>query len=132
METVYAVHNVVRNYSVNMITGILLRITKMIPLIVLFKINFWNFEQYNLLIFSVLFFEILDLLAQCMHTYNERLGWINKLQYGYSYFFISIMCGALAVIFQDYVFLLPLTILGPKIIYFLLNNPKFFSLKNSR
>lgn len=134
MEFVFLIHNIIRNYSINIFSRLLLRLCKLFLFIVLLvfikKENL--IMEFSPIIIMVLLFHFLDLFASRHSSYNEKLWWKNMLKYWYTYIFIMIIFLFLWVVFQSLVFCLPLIILIPKIIYFLISNKSAFSIKNDR
>ena len=132
MEIVFLIHNLIRNYSINMYTWLFLRFTK-IALFVIFLKEIRELTQNNYnIIMCFLLFHFLDLFASWFYSYNKKLWWNNKMEYWYSYFFMLFVFVFLCILSKDLVFLLPLTILIPKIIFFLKTYKNAFSLKNNR
>lgn len=134
MEIVFLIHNIIRNYSVNMFSWLFLRLSKLS----LFLIFLEFIQQANLIIeFSpivliVLIFHIVDLFASWHFSYNKKLWWENMLKYWYTYIFIIIIFLFLWIVFQNLIFCLPLIILIPKSVYFIVSTKNVFSIKNDR
>lgn len=132
MGIVFSLHNMIRNYSINIYTWIFLRISKVYLFVFVLSLTQLNFNDYDMTELSILFFYVVDFLWLWIYQYNKCLWWKNELKYGYTYFFYLIVFIALSLAFKSIEFLLPLVLIIPKVIFFVFNNPKAFSLKNER
>lgn len=131
---IFLVHNIIRNYSINMYTLVLLRILKM-SVFILVLINLpllkWNIDD---ILLPILLFWMLDLFSEWIIAYNQRLwGMVVDNFYGYSYVLIFIFCVLFWVITKNEFFvIISFFQLFPRFILFLHRFPKSFSLKNNR
>ncbi len=132
MWIMFTIHNVIRNYSINIFTWIFLRIARIILFVIILKISGISPDFYKDIEISILLFYALDFYWARLYQYNKRLGWVNSFNYGYSYFFILIVLFFFFILLEKIEYLVPLIIIIPKIFFFLLTTPKTFSLKNDR
>lgn len=132
MEVIFLIHNIIRNYTINMFTRLLLRLTKLSLFIIFLNIIWLSWESCNDIVFSYLIFHFLDLFASRFYSYNWKLSWKNELKYWYSYFFECIIFIFISIVLNNYIYLFPLILLIFKIWYFLKSNKNTFSIKNDR
>lgn len=107
MWIAFAMHNLIRNYNINIFTWSILRISKIVIFLIILQ-NLWvdNHELVEQATEAYLLFNLFDYLIWFVIEYNRRLWWTNSKEI-YSY---------------SYIILLFLSI----IIWILLNNPLFF------
>lgn len=79
MWVTYTIHNLIRNYNINIFTRTILRVSKMMIFCIIF-LNLWIND--TILVQKVLeayfIFNFLDFFGRFMLAYNKRLWWINS------------------------------------------------------
>ena len=131
---VFSVHNIIRNYSINMYTLVLLRILKM-SVFVLVLVNLPLLKGgVDDVMLPIIFFWMLDLFAEWIISYYQRFwGTVVENFYGYSYVLIFIFCVLFWIITKnEFYVIISFFQLFPRFILFLHRFPKSFSLKNNR
>ena len=132
MWIIFTVHNYIRNYSINILTRILLRISKIILFVLVLNISWVSPNLYVDIEIAILLFYTLDFYWSWLYQYNYRFGWVNQFNFWYSYFFLLFIFIFFSIVLKKIDYVVPLIIIIPKIIFFLFTTPKAFSLKNNR
>ena len=132
MLSIFSIHNYIRNYSINIITWIFLRISKISLFVILINTMNQNPDLCKIIEISILLFYSLDFYWLRLYQYNKKYGWKNCFNYWYSYFFITIILISFFIAFKRMEYLVPLIVTIPKILFFLKKNKNSFSLRNNR
>ena len=129
MLTFFILHNKYRHYIFNVYTFFLLRLTKFVPFIIF--LNTSGISDINVYFMSILYY-LLYLMSIVHYQYSDKFRKCDKQTLSYNYLLVIFWMLFSSVLLRNYIYIYPMVILVPKLIFFIKKNHKYFPKEYSR